>query len=118
MINEIIVALNKLMKFDLHVLDGLIVAANPPLKLNLVMASRDPVAFDAAAARILHVNPKKIKHIVLANHEGLGTPDFTPKGGSWKTFAKEYPKTKTTTKVLVLGYKMALKTGLLNPDLL
>lgn len=116
-INEVIVALNKLMKFDLHVLDGLIAAGNPTCKLNLIMASVDPVAFDAAAARILGVTPKKVKHVVLAQREGLGKTEFTQKGESWETFAKEYPKTKITKKVLLLGYKIALKTGLLNPDL-
>jgi len=118
MLNEVIVALNKLMKFDLHILDGIIVAGNPTCRLNLVMASRDPVAFDAACARILSINPKKVKHVVLANREGLGTPNFIPVGESLESFSKHYPKTKTTTKVLLLGYKLALKTGLLNPDLL
>jgi uncharacterized protein (DUF362 family) len=118
MLNEVIVALNKLMKFNLHVLDGIIVAGHPTCRLNLVMASQDPVAFDAVCARILGVNPNKVKHMVLANREGLGTPHFIPMGESVESFAKDYPKTKTTTKILLLGYKMALKTGLLNPDLL
>jgi uncharacterized protein (DUF362 family) len=115
-INETIVGLNKLMKFDLHILDGLIVSSNPPKRLKLVMAGKDPVAFDAAAARILGVNPGKVKHLNLAQKEGLGTLNFVVKGESWQTFAKEYPKPSITSKILVIGYKTALKVHLLNPE--
>ena len=116
-INEVIVALNKLMKFDIHILDGLIVSGNPVCKLDLVMASINPVAFDTAAARILGVNPKKVKHLMLAQNQGLGQIQFIQKGESLETFANEYPKPKITKKILSLGYKIALKTRLLNPAL-
>jgi uncharacterized protein (DUF362 family) len=115
-INEVIVGLNKLMKFDLCVLDGIVACGNPTTRLNLVMASKDPVAFDSAVAKIVGVNPKKVKHLVLAQHEGIGTMDFAPKGESLQIFSKKYPRRKTSTKVLLFGYKVALKTHLLNPN--
>lgn len=115
-IDEVIVGLNKLLGFDLCVLDGIVACGNPTTRLNLVMASRDPVAFDAAVARIVGVNPQKIKHLVLAMREGVGKIDFAPKGESWQAFAKKYPRKKLSTKVLLFGYKAALKTHLLNPD--
>jgi len=34
------------------------------------MASRDPVALDVAAVKIAGVNPKSVRHILLANKEG------------------------------------------------
>lgn len=117
MLSQAIVGLNKLMKFDLHILDGLIVTGNPTCRLNLVMASQDPVAFDTAAARVLGVNPKKVKHLVLASREGLGNVHLIQKGEPLATFASKYPKTKMKTKILVFGYKVALRTKLLNPDL-
>ncbi len=114
-INEVIVGLNKLLKFDLQILDGIMVTGSPPCRLNLVMASGDPVAFDAAAAKILHVNPKKVKHLMLASREGLGGINFIQRGAQLETFVKRYPKTKMATKIMVLGYKAALKTKLLDP---
>jgi len=117
-LNETIVAINKLMKFDLHILDGIIVSGKSPRKLNLVMASQDPVAFDAAAAKIADMNPKTIKHIVLAASEGLGNINYIPKGESLETFAKEYPKKTTTTKLLTIAYKTATRTGLINKEMI
>ncbi|MCD6242827.1 DUF362 domain-containing protein [Candidatus Bathyarchaeota archaeon] len=46
-LDEVIVALNKIMPFDLYFLDGLIVCGSKTLKLGLIMASQDPVAMDA-----------------------------------------------------------------------
>jgi len=113
-LNETIVAINKLMKFDLHILDGIIVPGKSPRKLNLIMASQDPVAFDAAATRIAGVNPRTVKHIVLATREGLGSISYIPKGELLETFAKKYPKKTTTTKLLTLAYKIATRTRLIN----
>jgi len=115
-LDQAIVAINKAMKFDLHILDGIIAPGNPPRRMNLVMASQDPVAFDAAASRIAGVNPKTVKHIMLAQKEGLGTIHFTPKGESLETFARLYPRKKPTTKLATLAYSLAMKIGLLSGD--
>ena len=60
---------NNTFLFDL---DGNIVAGTGTRRLGLVMASRDPVAIDAAAAKIAGVNPNSIEYIQLARKEGLG----------------------------------------------
>ncbi|MEM3566206.1 MAG: DUF362 domain-containing protein [Candidatus Bathyarchaeia archaeon] len=117
-IDETIVALNKIMKFHLHILDGIIVAGNYPTKLNLVMASQDPVTFDAAASKIVGINPKTVHHIKLANRECLGNITYTPKGENPKTFAKKFPKQKLKHKILASAYKLAIKTRLLDTELL
>lgn len=67
---ETIIALNKLMKFDLCIIDGNIVSGIAPRKLGLVMASQDPVAVDVVAAEIAGLNPKKIKYLQLAEKRG------------------------------------------------
>jgi uncharacterized protein (DUF362 family) len=112
-LSETIVAVNKLMQFDLHILDGIIVAGKPTTRLDLLMASRDPVALDSAAARLVNMNPKTIKHINLAQKEGLGNLTFVSKGINPKFFQRRYPKMKPTTKVLNLAYRLATQTGLL-----
>ncbi|MEM2915218.1 MAG: DUF362 domain-containing protein [Candidatus Bathyarchaeia archaeon] len=111
-LDEVIVALNKVMPFNLHVLDGLTVCGSKTLRLGLVMVSRDPVATDAVAATILGINPKSIAHIKLAEKEGLGKTDFVVKGADLDYFSKRYPRKKLSGKVIAFGYKVACKLGL------
>lgn len=118
MLDEAIVAFNQIMKFNLNILDGIMVTGASPRKLNLVMASLDPVAFDSAVARIMGENPNKIRHLKIAEKQGLGRLDFTSKGASPENFSKLYPKRKFVSKFLLKGYKTAIKTGLLKTDLL
>jgi len=111
-LNDVIVALNKIMKFDLCVVDGNIVYGVHPLKLGLVMASQDSVALDAAAAKIAGLNPKLIKHIMLANQEGLGSVSFIPKGIALDYFKSRYPKRGPRSKIMGLAYRLVVTTGL------
>lgn len=79
-LNEAIVCINKLIKTDLVVVDGLVVSGTFTKRLNLIMASEDPVAIDAAASRLMGINPKSVGQVTLASNEGLGTLDFSPVG--------------------------------------
>ena len=117
-LDETIVALNKIMKFDLHILDGIIVAGSRPRKLGLVMTSQDPVALDAAVAKLTGINPKSIRHITLAHKERLGNISFIPKGESPKIFGNRFPKKKLKDKVLSSAYRLAIWTGLLDAEML
>ena len=115
-LDEVIVALNKIMKFNLCILDGLIVSGSQPRKLGLIMASQDPVALDVAAAKIAGINPKSVRHIMLANKEGLGNTSFIPKGADPKFFERLYPRKWLKDKVLLSGYKLATWAGLLDVE--
>lgn len=92
LLNEVIVAANKAMKFDLCILDGNMVFGAKVLNLGLVMASEDPVAFDSVAAKIVGINPKSVKYLRLASREGLGKMKFTSKGVPWKYFRRCFPR--------------------------
>jgi uncharacterized protein (DUF362 family) len=92
-LNEAIVAINKLIKTDLVVVDGLVVSGKYTKKLNLIMSSMDPVALDAAASKILGLDPKSVKQIVLASQNGLGSLDFTSIG-DYSYALREFPKKK------------------------
>jgi uncharacterized protein (DUF362 family) len=118
MLDEAIVALNQIMKFDLNILDGIIVAGASTRKMNLIMASEDPVAFDTAVAKMMSENPQKIRHLKLAEKQGLGSMNFAAKGDSIENFKKLYPKRKASSKFLIKGYKAAIKAGLIKTDLL
>ena len=111
-LEEAIVAINKAMKFDLCIIDGIIVSGIQPRKLGLVMASKDPVAIDVAAAKIAGVNPKTIRYIQLAHKEGLGNTTFIPKGETLNYFKVRYPKKSLKNKLMSKAYTLAVKTGL------
>jgi uncharacterized protein (DUF362 family) len=117
-LDKVIVGLNKIMRFDIAILDGIIVSGTKPHKLDLVMSSQDPVAFDVVASKIAGVNPKSVKHIMLAHKEGLGRLTFNSKGVDPKFFMKSFPKPSFTSKVLVSAYKLAIKTRLLDSDMM
>ena len=111
-LGETIVAINKAMKFNLHIIDGIIVSGIQPRRLGLVMASTDPVAIDTAAAKIAGLNPKTIKYLQLAKKEGLGNTAFIPEGGPLEHFKSQYPKKSLQTKLMSKAYSIVVQTGL------
>jgi len=111
-LDEAIVALNKIMKFDLHILDGLMLFGAFSRRLNLVMASEDPVAFDAAAIQIAGENPRKIRYIGLAEKEGLGTARYVAKGLDTVKLGKEYPRRTFKSKFIAFAYNTGVKVGI------
>jgi len=98
-VHEAIVGINKLIKSDLVVVDGITVAGIETRKLGLVMASEDPVAIDSVASTILGINPKSIKQIVLAEKEGIGNMQFVPKGETLDYIASLFPKKRMKNKI-------------------
>ena len=90
-----IVALNKIVKPDLCLLDALMVRGKFSRKMGLLMASTDPVALDAAASEIAGISPQSVKHIVLASKEGIGSLKFTIKGEELDYFKNLFPRRKT-----------------------
>jgi uncharacterized protein (DUF362 family) len=72
-LNEVIVGINKLVKPHLAVVDGIVSLGKTPVKMGLVLAGEDPVAVDSVAARIMGYNPRRIRHLKLAQNEGVGT---------------------------------------------
>jgi len=111
-LGEVIVASNKAMKFDLCIIDGNIVSGIQPRRLGLVMASKDPVAIDTAAAKMAGVNPKRIKYLQLAEKEGLGNTSFIPRGIPPSYFNRRYPRKDMTKKVMGKAYGLVMHLGL------
>jgi len=98
-LDEVIVALNKIMKPDLCLVDGVIVRGQHTKKLGLIMASEDSVSTDSAAAKIIGLNPKKIRHIVLAEKEGLGRIRYKTIGENIEYFAQRFPRKDQIEKI-------------------
>lgn len=93
-LSEAIVGINKLIRSNLIVVDGIIGAGTRTKKLGLVMASEDPVAIDAAASKILGFNPKSVKHVAQAANEGVGSMQFVQKGESLASIKNLFPRRK------------------------
>jgi uncharacterized protein (DUF362 family) len=118
-LGNVIVALNKAMPFDLHLIDSNIAAGVQPRKLGLVMASCDPVAIDAAAAKIAWLNPDRIPYFEIAEKEGIGKRVYAAKGEPLESFRALYPKApskmkfkgriKKTLVAVGLGKRMGLE---------
>lgn len=80
-LNELIVELNALLKPRLSIMDGIVgmdgrgPTSGRPRHLNILLASRDPVALDATAMRLVGLNPERCRHLLMASEAGLGTLD-------------------------------------------
>ena len=111
-LGNVIVALNKAMKFDLCLIDNNIASGIQPRKLGLVMASRDPVAIDVAAAKIAWLNPSKIPYFAVAEKEGVGKRAYLAKGESLDYFRALYPKPTFKMKFKGRLRKLVVRVGL------
>jgi uncharacterized protein (DUF362 family) len=111
-LGNVIVALNKAMKFDLCLIDNNIAAGIQPRKLGLVMASQDPVACDVVAAKIAWLNPYTIPYLALAEREGVGRRGYVAVGEPLESFRALYPKRTFKMKMKAQAYKMVVRSGL------
>ena len=111
-LRDTIVALNKLIKTDLCIVDGLIAFGERVKKIDLVMCSIDPVALDTVAAKIIGVNPSDVDYIKLAEDENLGKMNYVIKGDSIDYFKNVYPGKTLESNVMGFGFKMIKLVGL------
>jgi uncharacterized protein (DUF362 family) len=70
-----IVAINKIVKTDICIVDGLITSSKYPKKMGLILAGDDALATDFVAARIAGFNPKSVGHMKLGAEEKVGDVD-------------------------------------------
>jgi len=82
-LDEAIVDLNNTIKIDLIITDAIYslqgsfpANGGQALKTDFIMASTDPVALDAVAAKIIGYQPEDINPVVLAANAGLGEMDL------------------------------------------
>lgn len=71
-LSQVIVGINKLIKPNLTVVDGIVALGKYPVKLGLVMAGEDNLAVDFAAARVMGYNPWNVRYLRLAAEENVG----------------------------------------------
>lgn len=80
-ISKVVVDINTVLKSRFTVIDGFYALEGPgptsgmPVKMDLLIASRDVVAADATACRVMGIDPVEIFHIKRAYEKGLGEID-------------------------------------------
>lgn len=92
-LNEAIVGINKILRPDITIVDGIVALGRFPIKLGLIMASKDPFSVDWVASQIMGFNPSKIEFLKIAQREKLGSPNgIRTRGEDIDTFRKKFPK--------------------------
>jgi uncharacterized protein (DUF362 family) len=101
-LEEAVAFINKQIKTNLVVVDGLVVNGAYSKRLNMILASENPVATDAAVSKLMGIDPSSVKQIVLASKEGIGTSHFTSIG-DFSYFTKKFPKKSLKNKLREKG---------------
>lgn len=92
-LNEAIVGINKILRPQLTIVDGIVALGRYPAKLGLLMAGTDPFAVDWIASQIIGYNPSKVKFLRIAIKEGLSNPqDIVTCGEKVEEFTNFFPK--------------------------
>jgi len=80
-ISKVIVDINTVLKPKLTIIDGFYAlegsgpTSGSPVKMDLIIAGKDPVATDATGCRVMGINPEEIYHVRRAYEKGLGEMD-------------------------------------------
>jgi uncharacterized protein (DUF362 family) len=92
-LHEAIVGINKILRPDLTIVDGLVALGRFPIKLGLIMAGKDPFSVDWVASQIMGFDPSKIKFLKIAIKEKLGNLDgIKTYGENIVSFKRVFPK--------------------------
>ncbi len=111
-LSETIVAINKVLKPNLNLVDGLVALGRFPVKLNLIMAGTNAFAVDWTAARIMGYNPSRIKFLKEAIKENLGSPrDIQVVGERIENFSKDFPTENNFSARLKMGLQLSFIKG-------
>jgi uncharacterized protein (DUF362 family) len=82
-ISKVVVDINSVLKSRLTVIDGFYAlegsgpTSGTPVKMDLIIAGKDPVATDATGCRVMGINPEEIYHIRRAYEKGFGEMEET-----------------------------------------
>lgn len=77
-LDELLPYINTVMRPKLAIMDGIIAmegrgpSSGKPRRLDLILGSKDIVALDATAMRLVGLDPYQARHVVLSHQKGLG----------------------------------------------
>lgn len=106
-LSETIVAVNKVIKPDVVVTDGIVAKGRYPVRLGAILCGTNNLSVDVIASRILGYDPRSVDHIKLASDEGIGLIEgITLKGEDLDSLQILLPKVNRT--FLSLSWKFQL----------
>lgn len=107
---EAIVAVNKVLRPNINLVDGIVALGKYPVRLNLLMAAENAFAIDFVAAKVMGYNPSSIKFLNLSIRELRENPgEIETIGEPIEPFRKCFP----TENTLVARAQMRLQLFLL-----
>lgn len=93
LLNDAIVGINKILHPHLTIVDGLVALGRFPIKLGLIMASRDAFSIDWVASKIMGYKPLSLEFLKTAIKENVGYADgISIQGANLDGFKRIFPK--------------------------
>jgi uncharacterized protein (DUF362 family) len=90
---EAIIGMNKFLRPDLTIVDGIVGLGTHPIRLNLIITGTDSFSVDWVAAQVMGFSPSKIKFLKLAIKEQMGSPkNIVVVGEKPEAYSKIFPK--------------------------
>jgi uncharacterized protein (DUF362 family) len=127
-LDEVIVLINRVLKPRLAVMDAIVgmEGRGPingvPRRMDMIVASTDPVALDSTAMRLVGLDPYTSEHVVLASKQGLGAIDEAGifVDGDFEGLRTQFEPAEKDFPIRLLGYishsKFLTEKLILNPE--
>ena len=127
-LDEVIVLINGILKPKLAVMDGIVAMEGRgpingvPRRMDLMLASTDPVALDATAMRLVGIDPYTSDHVVMASGKGLGVIDENgiSVDGDYEHYKTIFEPAEKDFPIRLLGYishsKFLTEKLIINPE--
>jgi len=111
-IDRLLVSLQAIFRPKLTIMDGIVgmegrgPVNGKPRRLDILLASRDAVALDATAMRLVGLDPAQARHIAMAAEQGLGcirTQDIRV-DGDWERHTTQFEPAVLDAAVAAMNY--------------
>jgi uncharacterized protein (DUF362 family) len=111
-LNPMLAQLHAVFKPQIAIMDGVIAmegrgpANGKPRRLDLLLASRDSVALDATAMRLVGLDPRQCRHLLLTAGKGLGhwEQESIPVDGDWNRHATRFEPAILDKAIAAMDY--------------
>ena len=111
-LDPLLATLQRVFAPKLAVMDGIIAmegrgpTSGKPRRLDVILASRDAVALDATAMRLVGLEPGRARHVVLAAEQALGRmrEEEIEVDGDWQRHATQFEPAVLDNAVAAMNY--------------
>ena len=127
-LDEVIVLINSILKPRLAIMDGIVAMEGRgpingvPRRMDLLLASTDPVALDATAMRLVGIDPYTSGHVTMAAAQELGKIDSDDIAidGDYDVYKTTFEPAEKDFPIRLLGYishsKFLTEKLIINPE--